>query len=128
MVLEPPKRHDGVELAEVKGDIMLIVTTNDLPGYKVTKVIGEINGLTVRTRNVGAQIGASLKALGGGELRGLTKQLQEAREEALNRLREAAEAAGANAVLAVRYDSNELAGTFQEILAYGTAVVVETLS
>ena len=79
---------------------MLIVTTNDLPGYKITKVIGEINGLTVRTRNVGAQIGASLKALGGGELRGLTKQLQESREEALNRLRDAAEAVGANAVLA----------------------------
>jgi uncharacterized protein YbjQ (UPF0145 family) len=107
---------------------MLIVTTNDLPGYKITKVIGEINGLTVRTRNVGAQIGASLKALGGGELRGLTKQLQESREEALNRLRDAAEAVGANAVLAMRYDSNELAGTFQEILAYGTAVVAEALA
>jgi uncharacterized protein YbjQ (UPF0145 family) len=107
---------------------MLIVTTNDVAGYKITRVIGEINGLTVRTRNVGAQIGASFKALGGGELRGLTKQLQEAREEALSRLKEAAEAAGANAVLAMRYDSNELGGTFQEILAYGTAVVVEPLA
>jgi uncharacterized protein YbjQ (UPF0145 family) len=106
---------------------MIIVTTNDLPGYKVTSVIGEVNGLTVRTRNVGAQIGASLKALGGGELRGLTKQLQETRLEALDRLSEAAQAAGANAVLAMRYDSNELAGTFQEILAYGTAVIVEQL-
>lgn len=104
---------------------MLIVTMNDLPGYRVTKVLGEVNGLTVRTRNVGAQIGASLKALGGGELRGLTKQLQEARGEALERLSEAAQQMGANAVLAMRYDSNELAGTFQEILAYGTAVVVE---
>ena len=80
---------------------MLIVTTNDLPGYKITKVIGEVNGLT--------------------------RQLQEAREEALTRLKEAAEAVGANAVLAVRYDSNELQGTFQEILAYGTAVVAEEL-
>ena len=104
---------------------MLIVTANDIPGYRVTKVIGEVNGLTVRTRNVGAQIGASLKALGGGELRGLTRQLQESRAEALTRLSEAAEAAGANAVIAMRYDSNELAGTFQEILAYGTAVVIE---
>lgn len=104
---------------------MLIVTTNDLPGYTITRVIGEVNGLTVRTRNVGAQIGASFKALGGGELRGLTKQLREARQEALDRLREAAEAAGATAVVAMRYDSNELAGTFQEILAYGTAVVAE---
>jgi uncharacterized protein YbjQ (UPF0145 family) len=104
---------------------MIIVTTNDLPGFKVTKVIGEVNGLTVRTRNAGAQFGAALKALGGGELRGLTKQLQETRSEALSRLAEAAEALGANAVLAMRYDSNELQGSFQEILAYGTAVVAE---
>ncbi len=107
---------------------MLVVTMNDLPGYKITRVIGEVNGLTVRTRNVGAQIGATLKALGGGELRGLTKQLQETRQEALVRLGEAAEAVGATAVVAMRYDSNELAGTFQEILAYGTAVVAEPLS
>jgi uncharacterized protein YbjQ (UPF0145 family) len=104
---------------------MLIVTTNDVAGHRITKVLGEVNGLTVRTRNVGAQIGASLKALGGGELRGLTRQLQESRAEALERLSEAAAALGANAVVAMRYDSNELAGTFQEILAYGTAVVIE---
>jgi len=103
---------------------MLIVTMNDLPGYKITRVLGEVNGLTVRTRNVGAQIGASFKALGGGELKGLT----EARQEALDRLTEAAQAMGATAVLAVRYDSNELAGTFQEILAYGTAVIAEPIS
>ena len=107
---------------------MLISTMNDLPGYRITRVIGEVNGLTVRTRNVGAQIGASLKALGGGELRGLTKQLQEARAEALARLSEAATAAGATAVLAMRYDSNELGQTFQEILAYGTAVVTEPIT
>ena len=107
---------------------MLIVTTNDLAGWRITKVLGEVNGLTVRTRNVGAQIGASLKALGGGELRGLTKQLQEPRAEALERLSESAAALGATAVVAMRYDSNELAGTFQEILAYGTAVVAEPLA
>jgi uncharacterized protein YbjQ (UPF0145 family) len=61
-------------------------------------------------------------------LKGLTKQLQQARQEALDRLTEAAQAAGANAVLAMRFDSNELGGTFQEILAYGTGVVVEPLS
>lgn len=98
---------------------------NDLPGYRITKVIGEVNGLTVRTRNVGAQLGAGLKALAGGELKGLTRQLQESRAEALERLSDAATAAGANAVVAMRYDSNELANTFQEILAYGTAVIVE---
>ena len=107
---------------------MLIVTTNDLPGWRITKVLGEVNGLTVRTRNVGAQIGASLKALGGGELRGLSKQLQESRAEALERLSESATSLGATAVVAMRYDSNELAGTFQEILAYGTAVIAEPLA
>ena len=107
---------------------MLIVTTNDLPGYRIIKVIGEVNGLTVRTRNVGAQLGASLKAFGGGELKGLTRQLEEARQEALSRLGEAAGAMGATAVVAMRYDSNELAGTFQEILAYGTAVVAEVIA
>ena len=104
---------------------MLIVTTNDVAGQRVTRVIGEVNGLTVRTRNVGAQLGAGLKSIVGGELRGLTRQLEEARQEALERLGEAATAMGANAVLAMRYDSNELGGTFQEILAYGTAVVIE---
>ncbi|MGH9020606.1 MAG: YbjQ family protein [Acidimicrobiales bacterium] len=104
---------------------MLIVTTNDVAGQRIVKVLGEVNGLTVRTRNVGAQLGAALKSLGGGELRGLTKQLQESREEAKQRLSEAAEALGANAIVAMRYDSNDIAGTFQEILAYGTAVVVE---
>jgi uncharacterized protein YbjQ (UPF0145 family) len=107
---------------------MLIVTTNDAPGYKITKVIGEVNGLTVRVRNVGAQIGAGFKALGGGELKGLTRQLQETRAEALSRLAEATTAVGGNAVVAMRYDSNELQGSFQEILAYGTAVVVEPQS
>lgn len=104
---------------------MIIVTTNDLPGYRITKVIGEVSGLTVRTRNVGAQIGAGLKSIVGGELKGLTLQLQQTREESLARLTEAATAVGANAVIAMRFDSNELQGTFQEILAYGTAVVVE---
>jgi len=107
---------------------MLIVTTNDVAGSRIVKVLGETNGLTVRTRNVGAQIGASFKALGGGELKGLTRQLQEARAEALERLSEAATLLGANAVVAMRYDSNDIGGTFQEILAYGTAVIIEPLS
>jgi uncharacterized protein YbjQ (UPF0145 family) len=111
----------------LKEAFVLIVTTNDVPGFRVTKVLGEVNGLTVRTRNVGAQLGASFKALVGGELAGMTRQLQETRDEALQRLNDAAEAMGANAVIAMRYDSNELYGTYQEILAYGTAVVIEAL-
>jgi len=107
---------------------MLIVTTNDAPGYKITKLIGEVSGLTVRTRHIGAQLGASLKSIVGGELAGMTRQLAEARSEAMDRLKEAAEALGANAVIAMRFDSNELGGVYQEILAYGTAVVVEPLN
>ncbi len=107
---------------------MLISTMNDLPGYRITQVIGEVNGLTVRTRNVGAQIGAAIKGIGGGELKGLTKQLQRTRQEALERLGEAANAVGATAVVAMRYDSNEIGGTFQEVLAYGTAVVAESIA
>ena len=107
---------------------MIISTMNDMPGYRVTKVIGEVSGLTVRTRHIGAQIGAAFKAIGGGELKGLTLQLSQAREEALERLKEEATKLGANAVLAMRFDSNELQSQFQEILAYGTAVVVEPIS
>jgi len=106
---------------------MIISTMNDLPGYRVTKVIGEVSGLTVRTRHIGAQIGAAFKAIGGGELKGLTLQLSESREEALERLKAEAIKVGANAVLAMRFDSNELQSQFQEILAYGTAVVVEPI-
>ena len=76
---------------------MLISTMNDLPGHEVEEVIGEVFGLTVRSRNVGSQIGASLKSLVGGELKGMTKMLAEGREHATERLVEAAEAKGANA-------------------------------
>lgn len=107
---------------------MIIVTMNDVSGHQISRVIGEVNGLTVRTRNVGAKIGASLNALGGGELHGLTKHLETARHEALSRFDEAASALGTDAVVAMRYDSNELAGTIQEILAYGTALVIEPIA
>lgn len=104
---------------------MLIVTTNDLPGMTITQVLGEVAGLTVRTRHIGAQLGAGLKSLVGGELRGITQQLSEARDEAIARLTENATAMGANAVVAMRFDSNEIAGTMQEVVAYGTAVIAQ---
>lgn len=103
---------------------MLISTMNDLPGYDVTEVLGEVTGLTVRSRNVGVQLGAGFKALVGGELKGLTKQLMQTREEALQRLQEAAEARGGDAVLAMRFDANEAGQGYQEVVAYGTAVKV----
>jgi uncharacterized protein YbjQ (UPF0145 family) len=103
---------------------MLISTMNDLPGYDVEEILGEVFGLTVRSRNVGSQIGASLKSLVGGELAGMTKMLAEGREHATERLVEEAEAKGANAVLAFRFDTSELGTTWTEICAYGTAVRV----
>jgi len=104
---------------------VLISTMNDVPGYRVTRVLGECFGLTVRSRNAFSQIGAGLKSLVGGELVGMTKNLENSRREVLERLVQAAEARGANAVLAMRFDTSEMGGNWTEICAYGTAVVVE---
>jgi uncharacterized protein YbjQ (UPF0145 family) len=101
---------------------MLLTTMNELPGYEIDEVFGEVFGLTVRSRNVGSQIGASLKSMVGGELKGMTKMLAEGREHATQRLVEEAEAKGANAVIAFRFDTSELGSTWTEICAYGTAV------
>ena len=106
---------------------MLISTMNDAPGYRVTSVLGEVFGLTVRSRNVGSQIGASFKSLAGGELKGMTKNLQTSREEVVARMVSEAEARGGNAVLAMRFDTSEMGGNWTEICAYGTAVVIEPL-
>ncbi len=103
---------------------MLISTMNDLPGYQIDEVFGEVFGLTVRSRNVGSQIGASLKSLAGGELKGMTKMLADGREHATERLIEEAESKGANAIIAFRFDTSELGTTWTEICAYGTAVKV----
>jgi uncharacterized protein YbjQ (UPF0145 family) len=103
---------------------MIISTMNDLPGYDIQEVHGEVFGLTVRSRNVGSQIGASLKSMVGGELKGMTKMLSDGRVHAQERLVEEAEAKGANAVIAFRFDTSELGSTWTEICAYGTAVTV----
>lgn len=101
---------------------MIIVTTNDIPGYVIEDVYGEVFGLTVRSRNLGSQIGAGFKSLVGGELKGMTKMLADSRQEAIARLVEEAEAHGANAILAMRFDNSEFAQTGNEVCAYGTAV------
>jgi uncharacterized protein YbjQ (UPF0145 family) len=101
---------------------MIITTMNDLPGYEIEEVLGEVFGLTVRSRNLGSQIGASFKSLVGGELKGMTKMLAQGREHAQERLVEEAETKGANAIVAFRFDTSELGTTWTEICAYGTAV------
>src|SRR5256884_9657636 len=100
---------------------MLITTANDLPGYEITETLGEVFGLTVRSRNIGSQFGAGLKSILGGELKGMTKALVDSREEVTRRMVEEAEAKGANAIVAMRFDTSEMGGNWAEICADGTA-------
>ena len=100
---------------------MFITTMNDIPGYRIDQVKGEVFGLTARSRHIGSQLGAAFKSIGGGELRGLTKNLEDSRRDAIARLTESATAMGANAIVAMRFDTTELGSTWTEICAYGTA-------
>jgi uncharacterized protein YbjQ (UPF0145 family) len=106
---------------------MIIVTTNDLPGYTITKTLGEVMGLTVRALNFGAGITASLRAIGGGELPEYTRTMHDSRTEVMNRMAVQAEGLGGNAILAMRFDANSI-GTYTEMCAYGTAVIVQPIS
>ena len=101
---------------------MIVTTMNDIPGYAVDEVFGEVMGLTVRSRNLGSQIGAGLKSILGGELKGMTKALVESRQQVMARMVEEAEGKGANAIIAMRFDTSEMGGQWTEICAYGTAV------
>ena len=101
---------------------MLISTTNELAGYDIAEVLGEVMGLTVRSRNLGSQIGAGLKSILGGELKGMTKALVESREQVMQRMVEEAEAKGADAIVAMRFDTSDMGNGWTEICAYGTAV------
>jgi uncharacterized protein YbjQ (UPF0145 family) len=84
---------------------MIVTTMNDIPGYEVDEVFGEVMGLTVRSRNVGSQIGAQLKSILGGELKGMTKALVDSRHEVTERMIQEAEGKGANAIIAMRFDT-----------------------
>lgn len=106
-------------------DPMIVSTMNDLPGYKVTAVYGEVFGLVVRSRNVFSNFGASFRTIFGGEARGYTELLTETRNEAVDRMRQEARALGANAILAMRFDTGVFANVMNEVAAYGTAVLVE---
>lgn len=104
---------------------MIVVTTPYLPGHRITETRGMVFGLVVRSRGLGGNIMAGLRSLGGGEIHEYTEMLEDTRRQALDRLVQNASLMGANAVLSMRFDSSELAGTMSEIVAYGTAVVVE---
>ena len=104
---------------------ILIVTTNDVPGYDVVQIYGEVFGLIVRSRNLFSNLGANLRTVVGGEVKGYTKLLADTREQALERLREEAKAKGANAILMMRFDSGDLGQQMNEVVAYGTAVKIQ---
>jgi len=102
---------------------MMVVTTNDIPGWEIKQVCGEVFGLTVRSRNAFSQMGAGFKSLVGGELKGMTANLTESRNEVMGRMLDEARNRGGNAVVAMRFDTSEMGDTWTEICAYGTAVV-----
>lgn len=103
---------------------VLVSTMNDLPGYTAEKVFGEVFGLTVRSRDFGSNFTASFRSLGGGEVPEYTQMLAESRHVAVMRMCQMAHQMGANAILAMRFDCNEIAQTMSEVAAYGTAVIV----
>jgi len=104
---------------------LLVVTTPFVSGYHVTRVIGATFGLIVRSRGLGQNIWAYFRAWGGGEIKVYTNLLEQVRHQALVRLAEHARSLGANAVVSVGFDTSEMSGSMTEVLAYGTAVVVE---
>ena len=104
---------------------MIVVTTPYLTGHRITESKGMVFGLVVRSRGLGGNLMAALRSLGGGEIHEYTSLLEDTRRQALDRLVRNATVAGANAIVSMRFDSSELSGTMSEIVAYGTAVVVE---
>ncbi|MDO9076015.1 MAG: YbjQ family protein [Brevundimonas sp.] len=104
---------------------MLIVTTNDAPGYRIVKTLGLARGITVRSRNLISDAIGGLQSMLGGRVGAYVKLAEASRAEALEHLIEQATGMGANAVIAMRYEANEIMEGVTEVLAYGTAVVVE---
>ena len=104
---------------------MIIATAPFVAGYRVTETRGQVFGLVVRSRGLGGNLVAGLRSIVGGEIHDYTQLLEDTRRQALDRLVQNATLMGAHAVISMRFDSSELAGTMSEIVAYGTAVVVE---
>jgi uncharacterized protein YbjQ (UPF0145 family) len=106
---------------------MIVTTTNDLIGYRIVEHLGLVRGVTVRSRSVIGNIGGAVQSIFGGNITIYTKLAETARQEAYDLLVAHAREVGANAILAMRYDANEIMDGITEVLAYGTAVKVEAL-
>jgi uncharacterized protein YbjQ (UPF0145 family)/predicted nucleic acid-binding Zn ribbon protein len=118
------ERREKPAVVEEHGDV-IYVTSNYVPGYRAVEVLGFVYGLTVRSRGLGGQIGAGLRSIVGGEIKEYVTMMEHSRQEALERMLDHARELGANAVISVRFDSDSISDIMQEILAYGTAVIVE---
>jgi uncharacterized protein YbjQ (UPF0145 family) len=104
---------------------MLVVTTETIVNYRIVETKGEVFGVVVRSRGLGGNIMAGLRSLAGGEIKEYTALLEEARRHAIDRMVQNATAMGANAIVRMQFDSSEIGQTMSEIVAYGTAVVVQ---
>jgi uncharacterized protein YbjQ (UPF0145 family) len=107
--------------------LMIVVTTNDLAGYRITRHFGVVRGITVRSRSVIGNLGGAIQSVFGGKLSVYTNLAETARQEAYELLVQHAQDLGANAVIAMRYDANEIMEGITEVLAYGSAVQVEPI-
>ena len=112
-------------MADAKTNGVSVVTTNYVPGNMITSVIGPVFGIIVRSRGIGGNISAGLKSIVGGEIGAYTKMLKEAREHAIERMMNEAKQSGANAIVDMRFDSSDMGGVMTEVVAYGTAVVIQ---
>src|SRR6201987_2627684 len=106
-------------------DIMIVVTTEGISHFRIVETKGQVFGVVVRSRGLGGNIMAGLRSLGGGEIKEYNSLLEDARRHAIDRMVQNATAMGANAVVRMQFDSSEIGSTMSEIVAYGTAVVVE---
>ncbi|MDB5075820.1 MAG: hypothetical protein JWO42_1999 [Chloroflexi bacterium] len=104
---------------------MIITTTENVHGYRVREVRGQVFGVVVRSRGLGGNIMASLRSLKGGEIKEYTQLLESTRNDAIDRMVQNAQAMGANGVVMMRFDSSEIGETMSEIVAYGTAVILD---
>ncbi|MFV0254040.1 MAG: YbjQ family protein [Beutenbergiaceae bacterium] len=107
---------------------MIVVTTNEVPGYRIDAVMGEVMGLTVRAANIGQNFVAGFRAIGGGEVTEYTQLVYQSRQEVMSRMVDQAKERGANAIIGMRFDTGDIAQAFSEVCAYGTAVVVSPIA
>ena len=104
---------------------MIVTTTENVAGHRTVEALGQVFGVVVRSRSIGGNLAAALRSIGGGEIKEYTALVEETRRHAIDRLVANASAMGANAVVMMRFDSSEIGQYMSEIVAYGTAVVVE---